>query len=147
MMYHLTRFLRWCALSAFLLALCVASPAARFAHADNPCSQASGDPGDPAPPPEPDIAGIVDDVGESAPVAGATMQLYRCYQGEGTYVTSVATSSSGYFAFWDLTEAFYYVQAALTGPLAGKSPAAGTVNPSDAVPVGDGDRDLDFSFE
>ena len=146
-MYCLTRSLRWCTLFVLLFTLSVSLAPAAVVYATGPCAQVAGDPGDPGIGTEPDLAGIVTDLGVPGPVSGATMQLYRCNQGEGTYVSSVTTNSSGHYEFWSLSEAFYYVEAALSGPLAGKTPAAGTTNPSVADAVGPGDRSLDFSFQ
>ena len=85
---------------------------------------------------------------DRAYAAGEWMDVVVSYHG--------APSAAGYFGFdtangrsliWSLSEAFYYVEAALTGPLTGKVPAEGTTNPSVANAVGPGNRSLDFSFQ
>ena len=114
------------------------------AHAVNPCAAASGDPAPPIG--EPEIAGQINL--DSSAVENATVTLYRC---DGSTAVSVATDStdaSGSYLFTGLTGSkWYYVEVSLAGPLAGKSPAAGTSNPSDLIEVGAGATGVDFDFE
>ena len=116
-------------------------------EASNPCSSVSGNP-PPAPgEPEPTIGGIITTDGTND-VSGATITLYRC---DGTTAVSVGTDttdSNGEYLFDGLTdERWHYVEASLTGPLSGKSPSAGTDNPSLLVSVGEGDPNVDLDFE
>ena len=64
------------------------------------------------------------------------------------YVETVYTSESGHYSSSSLTPEYcYYVEAALTGPLAGMTAASGTENQSDAAGLGDDVTDLDLEFE
>jgi hypothetical protein len=114
------------------------------AFATSPCDSATGGPGDPGGDPTPDIGGAVIEV---SPIQGATMQLYRCVSGQGVLVASTTTSSSGTYGFDVTTAGFYYVQASMTGPLAGLSPASGTSNPSPVIAVTPGDLAVNFAFQ
>lgn len=116
--------------------------------ADGPCDQVSGAPDPPGGGPDPEIAGTVTDANTSSSIEGATMKLYRCYSATPVYLTSDTTDSSGQYAFTSLTpQRYYYVEAALTGPLSGKAPAEGTENPTDPIAIGSSHTDVDFSFE
>jgi hypothetical protein len=147
-MSSLTSVSRFSVLAVLLLALGFSTHPLTVAHADtSPCDQVQDDPGDPGPGGEPDIGGTVTNASSLGPISGATMQLYRCDLGVGSYVTSVVTNSSGHYEFGSLAQAYYYVEAAMTGPLSGKSPASGTSNPSAAIANGDGDLGVDLSFQ
>ena len=64
-----------------------------------------------------------------------------------TFEDNTGTDASGHYAFADLSRAFYYVAAVMEGPLSGLSPAEWCTNPSALVEVGEGDMNVDFSFE
>jgi hypothetical protein len=112
-----------------------------------PCSAVTGDPAPPQVDPEPLIAGLVSNAGTSAAIAGATMRLYRCSSGSGVLDATTTTNSTGEYQFADLTRAYYYVEAVMTGPLAGLTAAQGYPNPSDVIAVGAGDTAVDFRFQ
>lgn len=115
-------------------------------HATSPCDFILGDPRPPLPQPEPLISGtIVDSV--NAAVSGATVKLYRCEGTSAEYVAQTTTGSMGTYSFGSLSENWYFVEVALTGPLSGKSPVSGTVNPSSLIEVGEGATGLNFAFE
>jgi hypothetical protein len=122
------------------------SPHPTYATFD-PCSLVQGNPGPPSIPPEPTIAGVVSDTSTSTVMVGATMRLYRCVQGVGLLDASTVTDDDGHYAFDDLTEAYYYVAAVMTGPLAGMEASDGYTNPSAVIAVGDGDPSVAFGFE
>ncbi len=135
-----------CLVALIVLAL-AATPARQPVRATNPCDSITGDPHPPAPQPEPLISGAILDDSTSTGVSGATVKLYRCQGSVAIYVTQTTSSSSGAYGFGGLTQNWYYVEAALTGPLAGKSPASGTSNPSDLIEVGQGVSGLTMAFE
>lgn len=113
-----------------------------------PCNEVSGSP--PKSDPQPTIGGDVVDAGNgNSPVSGASMRLYRCGQSpQPTLVDTVTTNSSGQYLFATVEPGFYYyVEAVMSGPLSGMTPASGTENPSNAVGIGDSVSDLDFAFE
>jgi len=62
-------------------------------------------------------------------------------------VTQTTTPSSGAYSFGNLSQNWYYVEGALTGPLAGKTPASGTSNPTSLIEVGSGVVGLSLAFE
>jgi len=136
------------ALAALLAALALGGPIASPAHATDPCSAANGSPGTPPGEPGPTIAGTVSDGSTSTAIAGATIELYACVGATSVFAASTTTDGSGRYAFDALDgPAWYYVAAALTGPLAGMAPSGGTHNPSELVGVGDGDPALDLAFD
>jgi hypothetical protein len=146
-MSSLPSSLRWGTFAALLLALVVSTSArpAAVSATGNPCEQVNGPAGVPREDPDPLIAGTVTDVMSASGIAGATVNLYRCSGNLGVYVTSATTTSAGQFQFGSLEQAWYYVEAAMTGPLSGKTPA--TSNPSALIEVGDGNEAVDFAFQ
>ena len=99
-------------------------------------------------PPEPEIAGQVDDADNATGVSGATVKLYRCDAGGPTLVDTETTNSNGAFDFGDQTGPdWYYVEVLKTGPLSGMDEVSGTVNPSAPIDVGPGDGAMLFEFE
>lgn len=123
-------------------------PITRSAEATEPCAQASGSPGGPSDDPVPLIAGTVTAATTGAPVVGATVRLYRCESGTPTAWGTDTTDAGGGFAFLSLSGPdWYYAAVDLTGPLAGMHVATGTANPTSLIPVGDGQQDLQLSFE
>ncbi len=132
--------------SAALVALAFVAVPSTPAIATSPCDSVTGDPHPPAPSPEPLISGTIqDDV--NAGVSGATVKLYRCQGTSAVYVTQTTSTSTGTYNFGSLIQNWYYVEVSLTGPLAGKSPASGTSNPSSLIEVGEGILGLSFAFE
>jgi hypothetical protein len=76
------------------------------------------------------------------------MRLYRCQEDESVLEASTTTNSNGGYLFADLApENWYYVEAVMSGPLAGMTPASGTMNPSVLLGLGDSDLGVDFAFE
>lgn len=130
------------ALIAFALVAAPSSPA----RATSPCDSITGDPHPPAPSPEPLISGAILDA-VNAGVSGATVKLYRCQGTSAVYVTQTTSTSTGAYSFGSLSQNWYYVEVALTGPLAGKSPTSGTNNPSSLIEVGEGVLGLSLAFE
>jgi len=117
-------------------------------HAASPCDGITGDPNPPIGPGQPDIAGHIVDAGSSAAIAGATVRLYVCDGSTPVLEASSLTLTDGSYAFLDLDgPAWYFVQAVLTGPLAGMTPATGTTNPTNVIDVGAGASGLDLAFE
>lgn len=135
-----------------VMALLVITPwvlgAAQQAYADpNPCSAVASAPKPPIEKPDPDISGQVLDDSDAA-ISGATLELFRCAGSSAVSQGTTTTNVSGQYSFDDLTpEYYYYVEAEMSGPLAGMSPAAGYQNPTDAVGLGDSVTDLEFVFE
>lgn len=123
-------------------------PITRFAEATEPCAQASGSPGAPGDDPGPMVAGTVTTATTGAPVVGATVRLFRCESGTPTAWGTDTTDANGGFEFSSLSGPdWYYAAVDLTGPLAGMHAASGTANPTSLIPVGDGQQDLQLSFE
>lgn len=117
-------------------------------RATGPCDGIAGDPGDPIGPGQPDIAGQIVTAGTNTPIVGVTVRLYVCDGATPAFVASAATSGDGAYAFADLNgPAWYYVQAVLTGPLSGMTPAAGTSNPTTLIDVGAGASGVDLAFQ
>lgn len=136
------------ALAALLAALALGGPFASPARATDPCAEAAGGVGAPGDDPAPTIAGTISDGSTSAPIAGATIELYACVGTTSVFAASTTTDGSGRYGFADLDgPAWYYVAASLTGPLAGMAPSNGTQNPTALVAVGDGDPELDLAFD
>jgi hypothetical protein len=76
------------------------------------------------------------------------MKLYRCDGATPLYLTTDTTDEAGHYSFTNLTpRRYYYVEAALTGPLSGMVPAEGTANPSEPIAIGNSHTDIDFAFE
>lgn len=117
-------------------------------HADStPCDTITGDPNPPIGSPEPDIMGHIL-AANSVGISGATVRLYVCDGSTPSLVASTTTTSGGVYGFPDLDgPAWYFVQAVITGPLAGKTPSAGTSNPTDLIDVGAGATGVDLTFE
>ena len=113
----------------------------------DPCSGVTGGP--PINDPGPTIAGTVtENVNSNPPIKGATMELFKCVSQVSVSQGTDTTDSNGDYGFHDLDEGnYFYVEAQMTGPLEGMSPAAGTSNPSDIVGLGPSVYDLDFEFE
>ena len=114
--------------------------------ASDPCSGLPE--GTPINNPEPDVGGAVtENVNSHPPIQGATLELFKCVSGTGVSHGTDTTDSSGIYEFAGVDEdEWYYVEALITGPLAGMVPSSGTSNPSQAVWVGP-DADVDFEFE
>lgn len=121
-------------------------PTAR-SFATGPCDSVTGDPHPPTLPPEPLISGAILDAASYTGVSGVTVQLYRCQGQSAVYVAQTTTPSSGAYSFGNLSQNWYFVEVALTGPLAGKSPASGTSNPTSLIEVGSGVLGLSLAFE
>lgn len=117
-------------------------------HADStPCDSITGDPNPPIGSPEPDIMGHIL-ASNSVGISGATVRLYVCDGSTPSLVASTTTTSGGVYGFPDLDgPAWYFVQAVITGPLAGKTPSEGTSNPTDLIDVGTGATGVDLTFE
>ncbi|MEP7216371.1 MAG: carboxypeptidase regulatory-like domain-containing protein [Anaerolineaceae bacterium] len=115
--------------------------------ATSPCDSVTGDPHPPSLPPIPLISGSILDATTNTGVSGATVNLYRCQGTTAVYVTQLTTNSNGEYSFGSLSQNWYYVVASLTGPLSGKSPATGTINPSSLIGVGTGAQGLSLAFE
>ena len=112
----------------------------------SPCDAVQGDPNPPSGPELPAIGGTI--LSSSAGVSGATVRLYRCDSLNATLVATQTTGSGGTFSFSSLTgPKWYYIAVDESGPLAGKTPASGTNNPTDAIEVGAGDTGLSLNFE
>jgi len=134
--------------AALLVALLLSGSLAHSALATDPCASAQDDPSPPGDDPLPTIAGTVTNASTVTPISGASMYLYVCVDEASVEVTSTTTNSAGRYVFSDLDgPSWYYVAAALTGPLANMVPASGTQNPTALVGVGEGDLDLDLAFE
>lgn len=142
----MSSLLRRTVCSAALVALAFVAVPSAPAAATSPCDSVTGTPRPPIGSPEPLISGtILDDV--NAGVSGATVNLYRCQGTSAVYVTQTTSTSTGAYSFGSLIQNWYYVEVALTGPLAGKSPSSGTSNPSSLIEVGEGILGLSFAFE
>ena len=139
--------LRWL-LPLLVLSLLLATSATPLpVAATNPCSTVSGPPPSLPGEPVPTIGGTIT-LDSTTVVSGATIDLYRCDGTTAVSAGSDTTDSNGDYLFDSLTEdKWYYVEASLTGPLAGKSPATGTDNPSSLIGVGEGDPNVDMDFE
>lgn len=142
----MSSLLRRTVCSAALVALSFVAVPTSPALATSPCDSVTGDPHPPVPSPEPLISGAILD-GVSVGVSGATVKLYRCQGTSAVYVTQTTSTSTGAYSFGSLSENWYYVEVALTGPLTGKSPASGTSNPSSLIEVGEGILGLSLAFE
>jgi len=131
-----------------ILTIAAAGASRAAVHADpTPCDSITGDPNPPIGSPEPDITGHILD-SESVGISGATVRLYVCDGSTPSLVTSTTTTSGGVYGFLDLSgPAWYYVQAVITGPLAGMTPAGGTSNPTGLIEVGKGATGVDLTFE
>ncbi len=118
------------------------------AQASNMCLSVEADPDPPIGQPDLVIGGHIDLEGPGS-LEGAKVTLYRCGGTTAILAASANTDSGGGYEFTDdLVEGkWHYVMVSLTGPLAGKRPAAGTTNPSELIAVGYGDDEVDFSFE
>jgi len=114
----------------------------------NPCEAVPSGPPDPIEDPEPTVGGVLVNATTQARISGATVHLYQCDEAGNASLFDTETSmANGFYSFADLERAYYYVEVAMTGPLAGMEPAAGTQNPSHLVAVGLGDPNVDFDFE
>jgi len=124
-------------------------PALLPVHADStPCDSITGDPNPPIGSPEPDIGGHILSSGTNIGISGATVRLYVCDGSTPSLVASTTTGTGGVYGFLDLSgPAWYFVQAVISGPLAGKSPSVGTSNPTDLIDVGAGATGVDLTFE
>jgi len=134
------------AVFAALVALALVAASNGPALASSPCDTITGEPRPPAPSPEPLISGTILDT-VNAGVSGATVKLYRCQGTSAVYVNQTTSASTGAYSFGSLSQNWYYVEVALTGPLAGKSPASGTSNPSSLIEVWQGVAGLNLAFE
>lgn len=143
----MSSLLRRSACIAALIALSFVAASNGPALATSPCDSILGDPHPPIGSPEPLIGGSILDASTSTGVSGATVKLYRCQGTSADYVTQTTSNSTGAYSFGSLSQNWYYVEVALTGPLAGKSPASGTSNPSSLIDVGPGASGLNLAFE
>ncbi len=130
-----------------VLGLVAARPAAIVAGG-TVCPTGGQGPGDPHPGPAvPFIGGTVtSDAG--TPIAGAAVLLARCVAGVPLPAGAALTAGDGRYAFAGLAaDADYVVYAPLEGVLAGRKPAATTLNPSHVIDGGHGDDQVDLVFE
>ncbi len=149
-MVHVISGKRASAAVAFGLALLVANAGlgSSLVRATSPCDSITGDPNPPIGSPEPDIIGHILASGTNVGISGATVRLYVCDGSTPSLVASTTTTSGGLYGFPDLSgPAWYFVQAVITGPLAGKTPSQGTSNPTDLIDVGPGATGVDLTFE
>jgi hypothetical protein len=129
------------------VALIASEPLPTLANPD-PCGDVINAPEPPIDEQSPCVAGEVVDAGTQAGISGATMKVYQCDEGTASHIETVYTGQSGDYTSSALTPGYYYyVEAVITGPLSGMTPAAGTENPSDAVGLGESVTDVDFEFE
>jgi len=113
---------------------------------DNPCLAAEGDPDPPIGQPQPEMKGSVRD--HAAGVEGAIVHLFRCNGATAAQVATTATDVNGQYAFTNLTPGrWYYVEVQMSGPLAGKSLASGTQNPTALIGIGNSATGVDFALE
>lgn len=143
----MSSLLRWAACCLAILALVVVAVPSLPTYATTPCDSITNEPRPPAPSPEPAISGTILDAASSTGVSGATVNLYRCSGTSAVYVTQTTSNSNGAYSFASLSQNWYFVEVSLTGPLAGKSPASGTMNPSSLIEVWQGVVGLDLAFE
>lgn len=144
------RLLRLVVLAAFILAA-TSTLEYRVGPAlasGTPCDNVTGNPGPPVDPPEPEVSGTVVDSGSSDPIEGASIKLYACFGTTAVAVDTQTTDSSGQYVFTELsTLRWYYVEASMTGPLAGMTPSSGTSNPSALLAISDDPTVANLSFE
>lgn len=113
--------------------------------ASDPCYGVTGDP--PISDPIPLISGQILDAGNSySGVSGATVEAFRCSSGVGVSQGTTQTDANGAYSFALTARHYYYVQAIMTGPLAGMAPV-GTANPTAVMPLGDSVDNVDLAFE
>ena len=137
---------------ALLTALGILAVAGTIVHgatprtmASSPCQSIMGDP--PISDPIELVAGRIIDAGNgNVGIPGATVAAFRCSSGSGVSQGTTQTESDGSYSFTLSGGHYYYVQALLTGPLAGMTPF-GTVNPSAAMALGDSVDDVDLAFQ
>lgn len=116
--------------------------------ASNPCMEVMEESDPPIDRPDPAIMGAVIRFDTEQAIPGATMRVFRCDAGVATLVRQVTTDQEGLYDSGALTpQYYYYVEAVMTGPLEGMSPADGTQNPSEALGLGPSAEDVDFWFE
>jgi len=114
----------------------------------NPCEAVGFIPDPPIKDPDPEIAGAITDAGTGSPISGVTMKLYRCIGNTALQVATSTTDVAGHYVFSSLpSERWYYVEAVASGPLAGRSPAPDTSNPSAAIGIGESATGVDFGFQ
>jgi len=146
-MRHIHRF--HCLALAFVLLVGLAGagspPAAVLA--DGPCSTVDTDPGPPGTDPQPMVGGRVTDGDTGEGIAGATLRLFRCVARQPYLVATLTTDAAGDYASGSLSQAWYFVAAELSGPLAGMKPTTATLNPTAVIEVGAGDPDVDLAFQ
>lgn len=134
--------------ASFALASAATHPPNSPVQASGPCDAITGDPNPPIGSPEPDIVGHILASGTNVGISGATVRLYRCDGSTPSLVASTTTTTGGVYGFLDLGGPdWYYVQAVITGPLTGKTPAAGSSNPTSLIDVGPGATGVDLTFE
>lgn len=136
-------------LAAALLTLLAGAHAPRvLAGPGDACAAVQNEVAPPINDPEPNIGGRITDDATSAGVSAASVRLYACDGGSATLVETTTTDSTGDYAFEALTPGVYYVVEVLeSGRLAGYGPAAGTANPTAAIPLGPSEMDVDLAFE
>lgn len=143
----MTSYVRRLACCAALVTLTLVGTPSRSALASSPCDSVAGNPRPPSGPPEPLISGTILYDGTNTGVSGATVNLYRCQGTSSVYVAQTTSASTGAYVFGSLSQNWYYVEALLTGPLSGMTPASGTSNPTNLIEVWQGVSGLNLSFE
>lgn len=131
-----------------ILSTLVVSATPPRVFATSPCVPIQYDPDPPGGEEEPTIGGSILNAATPGGISGVTVKLYQCSGGAGVYQTSTTTDAQGAYEFTGLAdEHWYYVEAALTGPLAGMTPASGTSNPTAAIGLGNNVSGVNLSFQ
>ena len=113
-----------------------------------PCNDVINEPKPPIAPEVPTWDGRILNAATTSGISGATVRLFQCDDGDATEIDSTTTTSSGDYSFSGFDPGFYYfVQVDMTGPMSGLSPSSGTSNPTDALPVGPSQTEINLSFE
>ena len=114
-----------------------------------PCDAIVNDPKPPIVPPSPNWGGQVLDATSTSGISGVTVRLFQCDGSTSTEVADTTTDTNGNYSFsgGGFGPGYhYYAECDMTGPLAGKSVASGSSNPSAALPVGPSQSGIDFTF-
>ena len=83
-------------------------------------------------------------------IVGATIRLFQCRDNMPVEVDTTRTDSFGTYKFgYGLFDPgfYYFVQVDMTGPMSGLSLSSGTSNPTDALPVGPSQTEINLTFE